>query len=158
MVEMWAMSDEGNGQAAGSGNSWGAKTRFPKGKSPNPGGKPRVDEAPILEVPGWEHADDLLRDVRWAYRNLGRRCPVTPAQAELRKLFEENREKFLDLKVKLEAAYREEYPVERAPSEPTGGAVVEEEVDEGTARCLELAERVLGEILADIKAAEGGDG
>lgn len=141
------MSEQDREQGGKQGGVGPAATRFRKGESGNPAGRPKQPDFPLPEVPGWEHADDLLRDIRWAYRNLGRRCEATAAQAQLRKLFETDRAKFLDLKVKLEAAYREEYPVERGPA---GGGVsvptAPEEVDEGTARCLELAERVLKEL------------
>lgn len=122
---------------------------FQKGKSGNPSGKPKLDEAPIPEVPGWEDADELLRDVRWAYRNYGRKCPATGAQDELRKLFAADRGKFIDLKVKLEAAYRESRPAQPAES-PVAGQPVE--YDDGTERCLELAGRVLAQIAADTEA------
>jgi hypothetical protein len=100
-----------------------------------------VPEVPEPEGEVDDGAPELLRAVRWAFRNVGSACPGTPQQEHYRRLHKKQPVKFAELYAKLEREFQESKPA--APPEESGP-------DEGT----ELAE---GAALRFLKAWEARD-
>jgi hypothetical protein len=115
----------------------GEETRFKPGQSGNPRGRPPKN-APVYDqealpdppVPAGEPAPEaMLRDLRWAYRNFGRRCrPENDHQEQFRKMLAKDRAGFTHLmnqQEKLHAA-RVEKALKVAAVERRASSVVEE--------------------------------
>jgi hypothetical protein len=154
--------------------------QFKKGQSGNPHGrrgKPKAvveeaDDGPAEPVYDEEERpeppvgpDDLppsevLRDLRWAYRNFGVRCRGNPQAMALREMLEAgDRAKFMDLLSKHEQMHlgRVKDWLASRPKPAAGGEAGGPkplEKDEGLERAVEMCERWL----ADYAAREAAKG
>lgn len=149
--------------------------QFKKGQRANPNGRagkpksvpePVYDEEPREEPP--VGPDDLppsevLRDLRWAYRNFGVRCRGTGQQMALREMLEAgDRAKFMDLLSKHEQMHQsrvKEWLASRPKSAAGGeaGGVKPLEKDEGLERAVAMCDRWLADY-GEREAAKGGQG
>src|SRR5262249_46253635 len=123
-----------------SGRSEGSKRgQFQKGKSGNPGGKPKNGSTAVSPI---------LRDLRWAYQHSADQRKGTPQQEDFRQLYRENHVKFLDLLTKHEginkSAAKVEVPRDEAVREPE--EFFDEDHERVEALCLELLDGVNEEL------------
>jgi hypothetical protein len=131
----------------------GPGRRFEKGQVANPhgrAGKPLAYDEPEFPEPvlaAWDRPpSEMLRDLRWAYRNFGRRCVGTPHQMAYRRMLEADRSGFtvlLSQQEKLHAA-RVGKALSRVSAEQVESAAGVER-DEGSER----ARRIYDAWLAD---------
>jgi hypothetical protein len=133
-----------------SANGTGGKKK-PRGKGFTGANDPRNRQniaAAMPEVPEPagdvdDGAPELLKAVRWAFRNIGSACPGTPQQEHYRRLHKKQPVKFAELYAKLEREFQQSKPADQPGDE-------EPERDEG----LERAE---GAALRFLKAWEASD-
>src|SRR5262249_29341587 len=79
-----------------------------------------VPELPEPESEVEDGASEVLRALRWSFRNFGLRCKGTPQQEVFRKLHKRNPAKFLDLLTKHEQLFQQ--TLEKSLTRPKGQA------------------------------------
>ncbi len=99
--------------------------------------------------PGRRIPSQVLRDLRWAYKNFGKERVGTAQQMDFKEMYKEDRKGFLELLTKHETLHRVRRPGEKGTGKtegtgqggPSGGG----DADPGLDALVERVERLLRE-------------